>query len=53
MIAAVDCINEDCPSDTADPEPIYEDGNVIVGLIYTCKICNTTWLEMTTNEREC
>jgi transposase-like protein len=44
MMAATTCINEDCPSDTADVEIVYK-GNYMTGVSYTCKVCSTTWLE--------
>ena len=45
MIAAVDCVNADCGSDSAHAENFTDDGWVI-GVVFTCDACATQWLEL-------
>jgi len=43
MIAAIQC--PQCPSDTAEPELLNNSAKETVGVLYTCSVCSTGWIE--------
>jgi hypothetical protein len=44
MTAAVRCVLEGCPSDSADPDFVEDESGYLVGMAFTCRVCGTSWM---------
>jgi hypothetical protein len=45
MTAAVRCVREGCPSDTAEPDFVEDEAGYLVTLAFTCQVCGASWLQ--------
>jgi len=46
VIAAIDCVAEDCFGREADAENILDDEGFVLGVTFVCGTCGLLWIEM-------